>query len=242
MLRSDWCNYSDSYIVVIGIITVTDPDDDAYDKKSAFKNNAPFNSCISKINNTLAGNAEHLDIVMPMYNLIEYSKNYSKTTGGLWNYYRDEPNSNTEGNINYFIKDSKSFDYKSSITGKLKNSNRRKNVEICVPLKYLSNFWRTRDMSLINCKVSLTLTWFKNCVIISKTTREKVGGDNPVDEINNPTGATFKIKDTKLYVPVVTLSGKNDNKLLQQLNTGLKRTINGINTDQKCLIRIKITI
>ena len=76
MLRSDLCDYSDAYIVVKGAITVTNPDNNAYDKKLAFKNNLPFVSCISKINNTLIGNAEDLDVVMPMYNLLEYSKNY----------------------------------------------------------------------------------------------------------------------------------------------------------------------
>ena len=94
---------------------------DAYDKILAFKNNAPFISCISKINNTLTDGAEDLDIVMPMYNLLEYSKHYRKTTGNLWNYYRDEPNSSLGGDdnkINYSIKNSKSFDYKASITGK----------------------------------------------------------------------------------------------------------------------------
>ena len=100
-------------------IVVTNPDNDAYDRKLAFKNNAPFVSCISKINNTLTDNAEDLDIVMPMYNLIEHSKNYRKTTGSLWNHYIDEPNSGTEGNINYSIKDSKFFNFKTSITGKL---------------------------------------------------------------------------------------------------------------------------
>ena len=75
-----------------GTITVTNPDNNAYDKKLAFKNNAPFLSYISKINKTLIDNAEDLDVVMPMYNLLEYSKNYSKTTGSFWHYYRDEPN------------------------------------------------------------------------------------------------------------------------------------------------------
>ena len=80
---------------------------------------------------------------MPLHNLIEYSKNYRKTTGSLWNYYRDEPNSGAEGNINYSIKDSKSFNYKTTITGKLEGNNVEKDdVEIVVPLKYLSNFWR----------------------------------------------------------------------------------------------------
>ena len=94
MLRSDLCDYSDAYIVVKGKIGVTNPDNDVYYKKLALKNNAPFTSCILKINNnTLTDNAEDLDIVIPMYNLFEYSKNYRKTTGSLWNYYRDEPNS-----------------------------------------------------------------------------------------------------------------------------------------------------
>ena len=103
ILRSDLCDYSDAYIVVKEKIIVTNPGNDAYDKKLAFKNNAPFTSCILKINNTLIDNAEDLDIVMPMYNLIEYSKNYRKTTGCLRNYYRDEPNSGAVGNINCSI-------------------------------------------------------------------------------------------------------------------------------------------
>ena len=93
MLRPDLCYYSDEYIVAKGDIAVTNPANNAYGKKLGFKNNALFISCISKINNTLNDNAEDLDIVMPMYNLFEYSKNYRKTTGSLWNYYRDEPNS-----------------------------------------------------------------------------------------------------------------------------------------------------
>ena len=152
MLRSDLCDFSDAYIVVKGTITVTNPDNNPYDKKLAFKNNAPIVSCISKINNTLIDNAEDLDVIMPMYNLLEYSKKYSKTTGSFWNYYRDEPNSGANNNINYSIKDSKSFDYKTSITGKLEGNNTEKEVEIVVPLKHLSNFWRTLDMPLINCE------------------------------------------------------------------------------------------
>ena len=101
MLRSHLCDYSDAYIVVKGKVTVTNPNNNAYDKKLALKNNEPFLSCISKINNTLTYNVEDLDIVMPMYNLIEYSKNYRKTTASLWNYYRDEPNSRAVGNIIY---------------------------------------------------------------------------------------------------------------------------------------------
>ena len=115
MLRSDPCDFSDAYIVVKGKITVTNPNNNAYDKKLALKNNPPFTSSISKINNTLIDNAEDSDIVMPMYNLLEYSKNYRKTTGSLFNYYRDESNSGAVGYMNYSIKDSKSFNYKTSI-------------------------------------------------------------------------------------------------------------------------------
>ena len=149
MLRSDLCDFSDAYIVVKGTITVTNPVNDAYDKKLAFKNNAPFVSCISKINNTLIDNAEELDIVMPIYNFIEYSENYSKATGRFWNFYRDKPNTGVGGasnSINYSIRDSKSFDYKPSIIGKLEGNSTEKEVEIVVSLKHISNFWRALDM------------------------------------------------------------------------------------------------
>ena len=230
MLRSYLCDYSDAYIVFKGNIIFTNPDNDPYDKKLAFKNNAPFNSGISKINNTLIDNAEDLDVVMPIYNFIKYSKKYRKTTGSLWNYYRDERNSGLGGDhnkINYSIKDSKSFDYQTSITGKLEGSNVEKDVvKIVVPLKYLSNLWRTLDMPLINCEVCVTLTWSKNFVLTSKTTRDGDPDTDPaVDAINNPTNATFKITDCKLFVPAVILSAENDNKLLEQLETGFKRTI-----------------
>ena len=130
MLRSDLCDYSDAYIVVKGTITVTDPNSANYDKKLAFKNNAPFTSCISKINNTLTDNAEDLDIVIPMYNLLEYNKNYRKTTGSFWNYYRDEPNEESTGGgngaIKYSVRNSKSFDYKTNIRGTLEDDNTEK--------------------------------------------------------------------------------------------------------------------
>ena len=234
MLRSDLCDYSDAYIVVKRTITVADSNDAAYDKKLTFKNDAPLIYCISKINNTLTDdNAKGLDIAMPMHNLIECSKTYSNTSGSLRNYYRDEPNSGAEGNINYSIKNSKTFDYKTSITGKLEDANRTKNAETGVPLKYLTNFWKTLGMSLINSEVSLILSWSENCVITSKATREKVNGDNPVAGINNPTGATFKIIDTKLYIPVSNLSNQDNNKLLEQLKQDLKELLNGTNTDQQ---------
>ena len=137
-----------------------------------------------------------------MYNLIEYSKNYST----LWNCTRDisvDP-----------IKNSESFKYILSIAGKAANGRNTKEVEFSVSLKHLSNFWKTLDMQLIICKVSLTLTWSKNCVITDETTRYADPNANPpVLEIRAPTGATFNITYTKLYVPVVTLSIEDDNKL-----------------------------
>ena len=155
-----------------------------------FKNCAPFTDCISEINNTQIDNAKYIDVVMPMYNLIEYSDNYSKTSGSLWQYYKDDPNDN--------LTDSKSFKYKVKITGKTPAGGNTKDVEIIVPLKYLSNFWRTLEMSLINCEINLILTWSEDCVISSAT------------------GATkFKITDAKLHVPVVTLLTQDNAKLLQ---------------------------
>ena len=103
-----------------------------YNKKLAFENNSPFTTCMLKINSTLIDNAEYLDTVMPMYNLIEYSKNYSKTIRSLWNYYRNGKNSGAEGNINYSIKDSKSLTYKTKITGRLEGNDTEKKVEIVV--------------------------------------------------------------------------------------------------------------
>ena len=101
MLQSDLYYCCDVYIFVKGTITVEGNDNrDIKNRSLAFKNNAPLISCISKINNVLIDSAEDLDVVMLMYNLIEYSKNYRKTTGTLWNYYRDEPNNPTFNNNN----------------------------------------------------------------------------------------------------------------------------------------------
>ena len=179
MLRSDLCDYSDVYIVVKGNITVEGAQyRDKHSTNLALKNNAPFISCISKINNILIGNTEDLDIVMPMYSLLVYSKNYSRTSGSLWNYYKDIPTDP--------ITDSESFKYKTSITGKTANNGNTKDVEFSVPLKYL-NFWRRLDMPLINCEINLILTWSNKCVLTDLTTQD---ADPPVAAINAPTGAT----------------------------------------------------
>ena len=171
MLRADLCDYSDAYIVVKGDITLKKTQGrDFIDVKNrflAFKSNASFTNCISKINVVLTDNAEDLDVVMPMYNLLEYSKNHEQTTGSLWNYYWDEPNIFPANNHNASpIRNSKSFKYKTSITGKISNQNQEngenteqenaktvKNLETVLPLKHLSNFWRSLDMPLINCEL-----------------------------------------------------------------------------------------
>ena len=187
MLKSSLCDYSDAYILVKGKITIIGRGADAAarqaderDKGLAFKNCAPFTNCISEINNTQIDNAKDIDIVMAMYNLIEYSDNYAKTSGSLWQYFRDEPDDDLE--------DSESFKSKIKIKGKTPDDDNEKDVEIMVPLKYLSTFWRTLEMPLINCEVKLDLTW-SSCVI--------------TDSVR---AGRFAITDTKLYVPVVTLS------------------------------------
>ena len=139
MLRSNLCDYADGYILVNRRITITGTWADGAgrrvdekDKGVRFKNCAPFVKCINRINNTEIDNAKDIDTVMPIYNLIEYSDNYSKTSGNLWQYYKDEPNDN--------IADSESFKYKVKITGKTPDDGNTKDVEIIVPLKYLSRF------------------------------------------------------------------------------------------------------
>ena len=175
------------------------------------KNNAPFISCISKINGELVENAEDLDIVMPMYNLLEYSQNYEKTSGSLFNYYRDEPKEHTLGvgnnAVNISIRNSRSFDYKAKIVGSLADGDLGKDVEIAIPLKYLGNFWRSSDIPLINCETTLILSWYKKCVLVGKALRNAPDPQSnpPIAAIESPTDAKFEITDCKLYVPVVTL-------------------------------------
>ena len=217
MLKSSLCDYSDAYILVKGTITVNTAAQGAAanntNKKVIFKNCAPFTNCISEINNTQIDNAKDIDLVMPMYNLTECSDNYAKTTGSLWQYCKDIPARNNNDEIAAFDTNNltDSFNFKVKITGQTENDG-TKDVEIIVPLKYLSNFWRTLEMPLINCEVNLILTWSSTCVI--------------APAINANQAATFAITDTKLYVPVVTLSTQENTKFFQQLKSGFKRVIN----------------
>ena len=173
ILRSSLCDYSNAYILVKGSILVNNTagvGDDANNtgKKALFENCAPFTDCISKINNTQVGNAKDIDIVISMYNLIEYSDNYSKISGSSWQYCKDIPAVNADGSIVGFngADATNSFNFKTKITVQTDNNGKLNNVEIKVPIKYLSNFWRTLEMLLINCEVNLILTWSSDFVII----------------------------------------------------------------------------
>ena len=136
---------------------------------------------MSRINNTDIDTAQGINIVMPMYNLIEYSHNYSKTSGSLWQYYEDEPNVNLADSA-------ESFKSKVKVTRKTPADRNTKSVEIIAPLKHLCNFWRTLEMPLINWEVNLILTLSRDCVICNSTGEAK-----------------FAITETKLYVPVYQL-------------------------------------
>ena len=218
MLKSSLCDYSDAYILVKGTISVTntaaaDAAANNINKKVIFKNSAPFTNCISEINNMQIDSAKDIDIVMPMYNLMEYSDNYAKTTGSLWQYFKDIPARDANNIIEEFTdgNTTDSFNFKAKITGQT-GKNGTKDVELMVPLKYLSNFWRTLEMPLINCEVNLILARSSTCVFIATNIPNQ--------------NATFAITDTKLYVPVVTLSTQENTKFLQQLKSGFKRIIN----------------
>ena len=209
MLKSSLCDYSDAFILVKGTISVTNTAvagaaSDNINEKVIFKNCAPFTNCISEINNTQIDNAKDIDIVMPMYNLIEYSDNYATS---LWQYSKDIPSQTDNNAIIIFAENNltDSFNFKAKITVQTGN-NGTKDVEIMVPLKYLSDFSRTLEIPLINCEVNLILTWSSTCVLAA------VGDANQA--------ATFAITNTKLYVPVVTLSTQENTKFLQQLKLG----------------------
>ena len=160
---------------------------------------------------------------MNVYNLLEYSDNYADTSGSLYQLKRDESPMDDAGNlINVAIDNSLYFKYKSSILGKTTdadgNDRSFKNVNAVVPLKYLSNFWQSSEMPLINCKIHLELSWTKNCVMY---------GDDAyaADDDNNNRATTLEITNTKLYVPIITVSAKDNVNFTKQLNEGFKRLV-----------------
>ena len=235
MSRSNLCDYSDAYILFEGTITVTGNHvRDRQNRLLILKINASFISCITRINGELIEDADDLDIVKAMHNLLEYSKNYTKTIGSLHNYYRDELSDDNDndnfGNIK--VVNSKAFKYKTKIIGNTYNINStilnpagnarinnpnyvannsgKESIELAIPLKYLGNIWRALNIPLISCEVPLELKWNKNCVITSIQREINLDGGNT----EASTGATLAIKDCKLYVPVVTLSKDDEIKLL----------------------------
>ena len=195
VIKANLCDYSDAYILVTGNI-----ENKPNNSTVTFKNCAPFQTCNVNINDEYIEAAKYLDIIMPMYNLLEYSDNYEDTAGSLYQFKRDEsPTNNGLVTANTTSLKYKSIDDDS-------------NVKLVVPLKYISNFFRSLEMPLVNCKVDLELTWTKDCVISNNNTASN-------------TVVSFKITDTKLYVPVVTLSTKDNSNLNKQLSEGFKRTV-----------------
>ena len=179
------------------------------DTRLALKNCAPFTKCNLEINDEHVDTAENLDITMPMYNLIEYSDNYQESSATLYQYKRDEPpEANAVAGLT--VNNSSSFKYKVSLLGNpdLDGGIAKRSVKVVVPLKYLINFLRSLEMPLINCKIKLNLSWRKECVLSTDA------GD-----------AVFIINDTKMYVPVVTLSKEDNKNFIEQQNKGFQRSI-----------------
>ena len=152
--------------------------------------------CSTEINGTLVDETDFINIAMPMYNLIEYSGNYSDTSGSLWDFKGDEIDNNADvTNDN----NAHSFKYKANFIGNTGNDGTKNEVKIAVPLKYLCSFSISLEMPLINCKVELMLT--------------------------TATSATLNITDAKIDIPTVTLSSEDNVELLKLLSKGFKRPI-----------------
>ena len=214
VLKPNLCDYAKAYILIDGTIRAAAANANT---RLALKNCAPFTKCNLEINVEHVDTAENLDITMPMYNLIEYSDNYQDSSATLYQYKRDEPPED-DAVADLTADNSSSLSYKISLLGNpvVANNIPRKNVKVVVPLKYLSNFFRSLEMPLINCKIKLNLTWKKECVL-------SADDGNPV----------FIINDTKMYVPVVTLSKEDNKDFIEQQNKGFKDPFIGTNIKQK---------
>ena len=195
------CDYAEAYILVDGTIRATNA---VNATRLALKNCAPFTKCNLEINDEHVETAENADIVMPMYNLIEYSDNYQDSSATLYQHKRDEPPED-DAVADLTANNSDSLKYKIKLLGNVTevagdaSGVTILNVKVVVPLKYLSNFFRSLEMPLINCKIKL-----------------------------NSTGAgeaVFIINDTKLYVSVVTLSKEDNKDFIEQQNKGFQRSI-----------------
>ena len=205
VLKPNLCDYAEAYILVGGTIRAAAANANT---RLALKNCAPFTKCNLEINDEHVDTAENLDIAMSMYKLIEYSDNYQDSSATLYQYKRDEPPNNIANDLTQL--NSTSFKYKTNllVNPVLDGAIARLNVKIVVALKYLSNFFRSLEMHLINCKIKLNLTWKKECVLST-----------------DAGNAVFIINDTKLYVPVVTLSKEDNKDFAEQQNKGFQRSI-----------------
>ena len=206
VLKPNLCDYAEAYILNDGTIRAAAANANT---RLRLKNSAPFTKCNLEINDEHVDRAENLDITMPMYNLIEYSDNYQDSSAILYQYKRDEPpEANAVADLT--VNNSSSFKHKVSLLGNpvLDGNITKRSVKVVVPLKYLSNFFRSLEMLLINCKIKLNLTWKKECVLS-----------------NQDGAAVFIINDTKMYVPVVTLSKEDNKDFIEQQNEGVQRSI-----------------
>ena len=212
LLNHSLCDYSDAYILVTGNIAVVGGDQNT---SIVFRNCSPFRRCVTRLNDEHIETTNDLDVIMNMYNLIEYSDNYAESSGTLWQYKRDEQIMIVAGNPDNVTENgSSSFKYKS---GLLKDLTSRDvvangnpdiaaahklfaNAKIVVPVKYLSNVFRSLEMPLVNTKIHLELNWNKKSI-----TTDAAGAK------------TFQITSTKLYVPIVNLPFKESVKLKKQL-------------------------
>ena len=206
VLKPNFCDYAEAYILADGTIRAAAANGNT---RLVLKNCVPFTKCNLEINDEHVDTAENLDITMTMYNLIEYSDNYQDSSATLYQYKRDEQ---PEGDPipNLAVDNSSSFKYRVNLLGNpvLDGAIAKINVKVVVPLKYLSNSFRSLEMPLINCKIKLDLTW-KNEFVLSTD-----AGD-----------AVFIINDTKMYVPVVTLSKEDNKDFIEQENKGFQRSI-----------------
>ena len=210
VLNPNLCDYAEAYILVDGTIRAANANNAT---KLALKNCAPYTQCNLEITDEHVDTAENLDIVMPLYKLIEHSVNYQDSSATLYQYKRDEPPED-DAVADLTANNSDSLKYKIKLLGNVTEvagdaaGVRRLNVKVVVPLKYLSNFFRSLEMPLINCKIKLNLTWKKECVL-------STGAGE----------AVFIINDTKLYVPVLTLSKEDNKDFIGQQNKGFQRSI-----------------
>ena len=216
VLKPNLCDYAEAYILVNGTIREAAADGNT---RLALKNCAPFTKCNLEINDEHVDTAENLDIVMPMYNLIEYSDNHQDSSATIYQYKRDElPEDDASSDLT--TNASSAFKYKVSLLGDLVVANNiaKIKVKVVVPLKYLSNFFRSLEIPLINYKIKLHLTWKKECVLSA-----------------DAGNAVFIINDTKMYVPVVTLPKEDNKDFIEQQNKGFQRSIywNEYKTKQK---------